>query len=257
MSSANFRAKSHFQVRTSVRNFIFRCPPSRCPPLGPPEQSCPSRRCGVATESPYGLLFGDRKGTTKNVTKILPNVRMNFLVQFASKPLCYWVMTGNSLELFRKFFGAVRAIFWLCESFLAPDLFRREFCRVMHVRVASGVDTEFPYRVRIVDRGVDCHDPVCRRKNAIFLEQNKTDGIELCVHSDTLFRPRALRTPRPATEPRDGPSRNFHEKYRKNTPRAEILEPQENTEKIPKKYQKCVFLVFWGYFFGIFGVFWG
>ena len=30
------------------------------------------------------------------------------------------------------------------------------------VRVASGVDTEFPYRVRIVDRGVDCRDPVCR-----------------------------------------------------------------------------------------------
>ena len=33
-----------------------------------------------------------------------------------------------------------------------------------------------------------------------------------------------LRTPRPATEPRDGPTRNFHEKYRKNTPRAEILQ---------------------------------
>ena len=32
-------------------------------------------------------------------------------------------MTGNPLELFRKFFGAVRAIFWLCEPFLAPDLF--------------------------------------------------------------------------------------------------------------------------------------
>ena len=25
-----------------------------------------------------------------------------------------------------------------------------------------GVGTEFPYRVRIVDRGVDCRDPVCR-----------------------------------------------------------------------------------------------
>ena len=31
-------------------------------------------------------------------------------------------MTGNPLELFRKFFGAVRAIFWLCGSFLAPKL---------------------------------------------------------------------------------------------------------------------------------------
>ena len=46
-------------------------------------------------------------------------------------------------------------------------------------------------------------------------------------------------------------------KYRKNTPRAEILEPQENTPKIPEKIPKCAFLVFWGYFFGIFGVFWG
>ena len=40
---------------------------------------------------------------------------------FASKPLFYRVMTSHPLELFRKFFGAVRAIFWLCESFLAPE----------------------------------------------------------------------------------------------------------------------------------------
>ena len=40
--------------------------------------------------------------------------------------------------------------------------FWREFCCVSLVRVDSGVDTEFPYRVRIVDRGVDCCDPVCR-----------------------------------------------------------------------------------------------
>ena len=32
------------------------------------------------------------------------------------------------------------------------------------VRVAPGVDTEFPYRVRIVDRGVDGRDPVCRHR---------------------------------------------------------------------------------------------
>ena len=32
------------------------------------------------------------------------------------------------------------------------------------VCVAPGVDTEFPYRVRIVDRGVDCRDPVCRHR---------------------------------------------------------------------------------------------
>ena len=66
-----------------------------------------------------GVIFGKfcntfhRKGTTKKlcVTKILPNVRENFLVQFSSNPFFYWVMTDKPLELFRKFFGAVRAIF--------------------------------------------------------------------------------------------------------------------------------------------------
>ena len=32
------------------------------------------------------------------------------------------------------------------------------------VCVAPAVDTEFPYRVRIVDRGVDCRDPLCRHR---------------------------------------------------------------------------------------------
>ena len=41
MSSANYRAKSHFQVRTSERNPIFRCHPLRCPPLGPPDSYGP------------------------------------------------------------------------------------------------------------------------------------------------------------------------------------------------------------------------
>ena len=67
-------------------------------------------------------LLGAEKVPQKNcVTKILPNVRVNFLVRFASKPLFYWILTGNPLELFRKFFGALRANFWLCGSFLAPD----------------------------------------------------------------------------------------------------------------------------------------
>ena len=65
-----------------------------------------------------------------------------------------------------------------------------------------------------------------------------------------------------ATEPRDGPTRNFHEKYRKNTPRPEILDSQN----LPRKYRKntpktpkmtvlgiffSIFLVFWGYFLGV------
>ena len=68
------------------------------------------------------LVLGTEKVPQRNcVAKILPNVRVNFLVRFASKPSFCWVMTGNPLELFRKFFGAVRAIFWLCGSFLARD----------------------------------------------------------------------------------------------------------------------------------------
>ena len=30
-------------------------------------------------------------------------------------------MNRNPIELFRKFFGAVRGSFWPCESLLAPD----------------------------------------------------------------------------------------------------------------------------------------
>ena len=63
-----------------------------------------------------------------------------------------------------------------------------------------------------------------------------------------------LRTPRPATEPRNGPTRNFHEKYRKNTPRPEILDSQnfaQNTLKIPKNAHFGIFSVFLGYFLGV------
>ena len=74
--------------------------------------------------------------------------------------------------------------------------------------------------------------------------------------------PLPLRTPRPATEPRNGLTRNFHEKYEKIPPGSKFwthrIYPQ-NTPKIPKKYppkyQKCAFLVFFRYFLGIFGVF--
>ena len=54
------------------------------------------------------------------VTKILPNLWVNFLVRFASKPL---VLLGSALESFRKFFGTVRAIFFALGFFSAPRLF--------------------------------------------------------------------------------------------------------------------------------------
>ena len=57
-------------------------------------------------------FLGTEKVPRRNcVTKILPNVRVNFLVRFASKSWLYWVMASNLLEVFRKFFGAVGAIF--------------------------------------------------------------------------------------------------------------------------------------------------
>ena len=62
-----------------------------------------------------------------------------------------------------------------------------------------------------------------------------------------------LRMPPPATEPRDGPTRNFHKKYRKNSPQAEIWNPK----KIPKKYRTNTKSGHFWYFGGIFSVFSG
>ena len=79
------------------------------------------------------LLLGTEKVPQRNcVTNVLPNVRVNFLGRIASKPLFYWVMTGNPLELFRKLFGAVRAMFWLCESFF-------DSCPLAHLQVTCQV----------------------------------------------------------------------------------------------------------------------
>ena len=44
-------------------------------------------------------------------------------------------MTGNPLELFRKLFGAVRAIFWLYGSFLASEKITSASRRVRRVLV--------------------------------------------------------------------------------------------------------------------------
>ena len=70
-----------------------------------------------------------------------------------------------------------------------------------------------------------------------------------------------LRTPRPATETRDCPTWNFHEKYRKHTPRPEILDSQNlpsNTPKTPKKYLQNAKNGPFGYFLAFLGVFsWG
>ena len=67
-----------------------------------------------------------------------------------------------------------------------------------------------------------------------------------------------LRTPRPATEPRDGPTRNFHEKYRKKYPPARNSgtprKYRKNTTEIPKMRIFGILGVFFRYFRAIFGV---
>ena len=75
------------------------------------------------------------------MTKILPNVRVNFLVRFASKPLFYWVMSGNPSNSSENYFGDVRAIFWLCESLLAAECF---LSRVLRVGLTEVVDPGRP-----------------------------------------------------------------------------------------------------------------
>ena len=66
-----------------------------------------------------------------------------------------------------------------------------------------------------------------------------------------------MRTPRPATEPRDAPTGIS----KRNTQKIPFGPKFWNPKKIPRKYRKTypkrAFLVFRGYFFGIFGVFWG
>ena len=72
--------------------------------------------------------IGDRKGTTKKLCdKDFAERSGELSGAICLKTLVLMGMTGNPLELFRKFFGAVRAIFWLCESFLVPDNIYKEF----------------------------------------------------------------------------------------------------------------------------------
>ena len=66
-----------------------------------------------------GLFFRDRKGTPKNFCdKDFAELSRELSGAISLKTL---FLLGSALELFSKCFGAVRAIFWLWGSFLAPD----------------------------------------------------------------------------------------------------------------------------------------
>ena len=69
-------------------------------------------------------MFGDRKGATKKLCDKDFAERLGEL----SGAICLktLVALGNDGQLFRKFFGAVRAIFCFCGSFLAPDMYWRD-----------------------------------------------------------------------------------------------------------------------------------
>ena len=106
-------------------------------------------------------------------------------------------------------------------------------------------------------------------KQLVKLQQPKNDNFRVSQFDPPRSRsrndrvmttsPPGLRTPRPATEPRDGRTRNFHEKYRKKYPLGRNSGLPEFTPKIPRKYQKNtpkipkmpvlgIFSVFSGYF---------
>ena len=91
----------------------------------------------------YALTqVGDRKGTTKKLCdKDFAERSAELSGAIASKPFFYWVMTHNPLELFRKFFGAVRAIFWLCGSFLPLEQGRDRFWDIQHPETTPAEQT--------------------------------------------------------------------------------------------------------------------
>ena len=68
----------------------------------------------------WSILIRDRKGTPKKFCdKDFPELSGELSGEICLKTL---VLLGSALDLFRKFFGTVRAIFWVWGSFLAPDL---------------------------------------------------------------------------------------------------------------------------------------
>ena len=72
--------------------------------------------CQFAT---WYVFSGTEKGTPKNLCdKDFAELSGEFSAQ---NPL---VSLGSALEFFRRLFGAVRVIFWLWGSFLAPDISR-------------------------------------------------------------------------------------------------------------------------------------
>ena len=113
LPSYNLGRRSNGQIATNVQSL----PPS----LSPASQE-KSEIGSIHTTAGGKDLVTEKVPQRNCVTKSLPNIWVNFLVRFASKPLFYWVMTGNpsncsenSLVLFVRFFGFVGP-FWLLKD---------------------------------------------------------------------------------------------------------------------------------------------
>ena len=85
----------------------------------------------VLCDKDFAELSGELSGAIGLETLVLmvmtgtfSNCSENYLVlfvRFFGFGVLFWLLTNGIFELFRKLFGAVRAIFWLWGSFLAPD----------------------------------------------------------------------------------------------------------------------------------------
>ena len=82
--------------------------------------------------------FSDRKGTPKNFCdKDFAELSGKLSVAIYLKTL---VLIGSALELFRKFFGALRAIFWLWGSVFAPE--GCLICSTVEASASTGSSTD-------------------------------------------------------------------------------------------------------------------
>ena len=119
MSSANRRAKSHFQVRTSERKPIFRCPPLRCPPLGPPEYCWAAAEGGGGGKTyPANLGGGKRTAECALQNHFWRPQQLGWLVW--SAPLSF---KGNHRESPKKGGGTYRR--WGVQKRFWGGVFRR------------------------------------------------------------------------------------------------------------------------------------
>ena len=88
----------------------------------------------ICMDQSLGALFQGQRRYSKELVwfAILPNFRVNFLVRFCLETL---ILLGSALALLRKFFGAVRAMFWLWGSFWPLNHFQGKSSETRLIRL--------------------------------------------------------------------------------------------------------------------------